>query len=108
MSKSDPQHIDTIASLSPDDRALLQTGADAVGAHLHLKAGENVAVVHEGKLYFATVSKNVQTAANPFPECPADFCREVQHQIDQYCTAKNLPPGTPVPALRDGKICYCK
>ena len=34
-------------------------------------------------------------------------CLPLQEFIDGYCGAKEKAPGTPVPQIQDGKVCYC-
>jgi hypothetical protein len=34
-------------------------------------------------------------------------CKVIQDAIDGYCGANEKAPGTPVPQVQDGKLCYC-
>jgi hypothetical protein len=44
-----------------------------------------------------------------FPPCPPEVCGnpQIQQFIARYCHDMKFPPGTPVPVVYDGKVCYC-
>src|SRR5262245_6996313 len=39
--------------------------------------------------------------------CGDPYCATVQPNIQKYCHETKLPPNTPVPMMKDGKLCYC-